>query len=99
MGVITLGIREAKANLSRYIRSVRQGQEIILTDHGRPVGKIVPLAQHELPLRQRLEQLEHQGIIAPGGALPADADMPAPPPQTVPAGLAQQILQQDRNRE
>jgi len=40
------GIREARQNLSALLEEVRKGREIVLTDRGRPVARIVP------PVRQ-----------------------------------------------
>ena len=36
------GIREARQNLSALIEEVRKGQEITITDRGRPVARLVP---------------------------------------------------------
>jgi prevent-host-death family protein len=36
------GIREARQNLSALLEEVRKGREVILTDRGRPVARIVP---------------------------------------------------------
>jgi prevent-host-death family protein len=36
------GIREARQNLSVLIEEVRKGQEITITDRGRPVARLVP---------------------------------------------------------
>lgn len=36
------GIREARQNLSALLEEVRNGREVILTDRGRPVARIVP---------------------------------------------------------
>lgn len=33
--MITVGIKELKTRLSRYVARVRAGEEIIITDHGR----------------------------------------------------------------
>ena len=68
----TIGIREAKANLSRYLKRIRQGDEIILTEHGRPIGKIVPLQPEDLSLADRLQRLEDKGLIEPRFRLPSE---------------------------
>ncbi len=89
-----VGIRETKANLSRYLHSVRQGNEIILTDRNRPVGKIVPIPSEELSLADRLCKLEEKGMIEP------DTEMhePDPSPLSLPKkDLAQTLLQEDRS--
>jgi prevent-host-death family protein len=36
------GIREARQNISKLIEAVRKGREIIITDRGRPVARLVP---------------------------------------------------------
>ncbi|HEY3205040.1 MAG TPA: type II toxin-antitoxin system prevent-host-death family antitoxin [Thermoanaerobaculia bacterium] len=36
------GIREARQNLSALIEDVKKGREIIITDRGRPVARLVP---------------------------------------------------------
>jgi prevent-host-death family protein len=88
----TVGIREAKAHLSKYLHSVRQGNEIILTDRNRPVGKIVPIPAEELALSDRLRRLEDKGLIEPQQAGCRRNPSPLPLPQ----GLAQALLQEDR---
>lgn len=35
-------VRELKARLSEYLRRVQQGEEVVITQRGRPVGRIVP---------------------------------------------------------
>jgi prevent-host-death family protein len=36
------GIRDARQNLSALIEDVRKGHEIVITDRGRPVARLVP---------------------------------------------------------
>lgn len=44
------GIRELKdGNLSRAVKQASQGEEVVVTDHGRPVAKIVPYPQRPVP--------------------------------------------------
>ena len=38
----TAGIREARQNLSLLLDEVRKGREVVITDRGRPVAKLVP---------------------------------------------------------
>jgi prevent-host-death family protein len=38
----TAGIREARQNLSVLLEDVRKGHEIVITDRGRPVARLVP---------------------------------------------------------
>jgi prevent-host-death family protein len=38
----TVGIHEAKTNLSKLLKNVEKGQEVILSRSGVPVAKIIP---------------------------------------------------------
>lgn len=38
----TVGIRELRQNLSRYVARTAQGESFEVTDRGRPVGRLVP---------------------------------------------------------
>lgn len=38
----TVSAAEANRNFSRLLREVREGQEFVITVHGKPVAKIVP---------------------------------------------------------
>lgn len=37
-----VGIRDLKNGLSRYLKRVRRGETILVTEHGRPVARIIP---------------------------------------------------------
>jgi prevent-host-death family protein len=39
----SVGIHEAKTNLSKLLRRVSVGEEIIITRSGEPIAKIVPI--------------------------------------------------------
>jgi len=58
-----IGIREARINLSRLIRDVRGGMEIIITDRGTPVARLVPAEISDLSLEERLKNFESCGLI------------------------------------
>ena len=38
----TAGVREARQNLSALLDEVRKGREVLITERGRPVAKLVP---------------------------------------------------------
>ena len=38
----TAGVREARQNLSALLDEVKNGREVLITEHGRPVAKLVP---------------------------------------------------------
>lgn len=39
------GVSTIKAQLSRYLRQVEKGEEVTVTDRGRPVAKLVPFRE------------------------------------------------------
>ncbi len=39
-----VGVRQLKNELSRYLRRVREGTSIVVTDRGEPIARIVPVA-------------------------------------------------------
>lgn len=45
--MLTVGIRDLKSHLSRYIARVRRGEAIVVTDHGDPVAHLVPIGVPE----------------------------------------------------
>ena len=38
----TAGVREARQNLSVLLDEVKKGREVVITERGRPVAKLVP---------------------------------------------------------
>lgn len=64
MSEIRVGVGELKSRLSEYLRQVKQGHRIIITDHGRPVGRIIPAEQD---LEERLKVLQDAGMVAWNG--------------------------------
>ena len=64
MDEMRVGVRDLKARLSKYLRQVSQGQTVIITDHGRPVGRLSPVDQ---PIDDRLKALKDAGLVAWNG--------------------------------
>jgi prevent-host-death family protein len=60
----TVGIRDLKARLSEYMRGVKNGQSIVITEHGKPVGRILPM---ETSLEERVKVLQKAGLVAWNG--------------------------------
>jgi prevent-host-death family protein len=64
MSEIRVGVRDLKTHLSEYLRQVRQGSTLIITDHGKPVGRLSPIQQS---LEERLAALQIAGMVAWNG--------------------------------
>lgn len=59
-GLMSIGIRELRDGLSRHLAEVRAGHTITITDHGRPIARIVPIDQPST-----LERLIAEGRVTP----------------------------------
>jgi prevent-host-death family protein len=96
MAAITVGVREAKGNLSRLLKRVREGVQIVITDRGEPIGRIVPIGKGALSLEDRLKDLERRGILR---AKPKGSILKTPRPVQMPKQVdLQAMLQEDRDR-
>jgi prevent-host-death family protein len=68
MGTKAVGIRELKTHLSRYVKEVKKGDEILVSERGRVVARLMPIEPYteEARLRVLLLKMSSEGqIIAP----------------------------------
>lgn len=93
------GIAQLKAKLSEYLARVRAGEEVLVTDRGQPVARLVPvghLPDDEAELA-RLKAMEREGLMRLGsGSLPAgffEKERPADP-----GGLLRAAVLEERER-
>ena len=77
-------ISETKNSLSALLDLVRHGETVLVTDRGRPVARLEPVASPDEPGRDegRLARLERAGIIrrAPEARLDQIAHVQPPAP-------------------
>lgn len=67
----SVGVRELKASLSGYLRRVREGESLTVTDHGEPVARIIPAG-----MPAGLERLMSQSWFKWSGRKPELVDPP-----------------------
>lgn len=60
----TVGARELKTRLGTYLRRVREGQRILVTDRGIPVAELRGLDTGNETLEGRLQRLEAAGLVS-----------------------------------
>jgi prevent-host-death family protein len=72
----TVGARELKARLGRYLQIVREGGTVIVTDRGKPIGRLVPMGKGE-SLEERTLALVKAGLVEWGGGRLEDREPPA----------------------
>jgi prevent-host-death family protein len=66
MSELLVGIRELKSRLSHYIRHVKSGKTLTITERGKPVGRIIPIKE-EQSLEEKLEAMAQAGLLAWNG--------------------------------
>ncbi|MGE0877288.1 MAG: type II toxin-antitoxin system Phd/YefM family antitoxin [Acidimicrobiia bacterium] len=59
-----VGVRELKNHLSSYLDKVKQGDELLITEHGKPIARIVAV-DSVTDLRAKLIE---EGVIRPATA-------------------------------
>ena len=64
MSDLIVGVRELKAQLSEYLRRVKAGQSVVITERGQPIGRIVPEAAS---LDRRMQILIQAGMVSWNG--------------------------------
>lgn len=63
-------IAELKARLSEYLKIVKSGTEVVVTERGNPIARIIPYQKTD-PLSQHLLELARSGLVRIGsGILP-----------------------------
>lgn len=85
----SVGVRELRQNLSKYLDRVKAGEPLIVTEHGREVARLIPSAEPSYRAlaesfgasvpRDRLERIAER-LTAPGA----------------PAGTTDAFIAQDR---
>jgi prevent-host-death family protein len=76
-----VGVRDLRDHLSRHLETVKNGGEITVTDHGKPVARVVPYKEPT-----RIEQMIADGRITlpkrprdPNRPLPKRVEVPGTP--------------------
>lgn len=62
----TTPVSELKATLSAQLAKVKAGEEVVVTERGRPIAKIVPLSSETMGLSAHMSELARNGLIRLG---------------------------------
>jgi len=55
-----VGVRELRDHLSRYLEHVQSGEELVITDRGRAIARVVPVGAERV-----IDRLVREGLIVP----------------------------------
>src|SRR2546428_8355611 len=91
----TAAVSKLKAGLSEYLARVKAGEEVIVTERGKPIAKIVPFGGSQAEIPAHLLEKARAGLIRLGsGKLPKGFwKMPRP---TVPGGAGVKAVLEER---
>ncbi len=74
-----MGLREANQHFSKAIRAVKAGEEVVLTERGKPIAILRPFPGGHRP-EAVIRQLEAAGLLRP-------ASKRSPPPRRKPVRI------------
>jgi len=75
--MVTAGIKELKNQLSRYIALVKKGDDVLITERGRVIARVVKEDSRRSSLRKAMQALVLKGqVVLPTREI--NRDIPAP---------------------
>lgn len=93
--MVSVGVRELKNRLSRYLRMVRAGEEILITDRGEAVAELrQPVNGPDKAAYPELARRARAGKVRLGA--PNRSDLYPSLPPSVPPGAARRLLREER---
>lgn len=57
---------QLKASLSKYLKWVKAGEEVLVTERGNPIAKLTPISG--IKTEKHLQEMEKQGLVRLGSA-------------------------------
>ena len=89
--MIVAGVAKLKARLSEYLTRVQAGNDVLITDHGRPIARIVPVSSGS----EELAALEREGLVRVGTMKLPKGFFYAPRPKAT-ASVTEALLEERR---
>lgn len=67
-----VGVKELKNRLTHYLRRTKRGEEVIVTERGKPIALLQPIQSAAQPISReaRLAKLAAQGLVTPPSRKP-----------------------------
>ncbi|OQY99461.1 MAG: hypothetical protein B6D35_09115 [Candidatus Brocadia sp. UTAMX2] len=56
------GVKEIRDNFTRYLKRVKQGEEIVVTERGKPVALLAPIPE-VTSFQEKLELAARKGLV------------------------------------
>jgi prevent-host-death family protein len=93
----TVGVRELRQNLSRYLARVKEGETLTVTERGHEVARLVPSPEAVDPYYLKLAE-KYGATIPKGDLLDVIKNLP-PLDKPAPAGTTDAFLDESRRGE
>ena len=90
----TAAVSELKALLSKYLSKVKAGEEVMITDRGKPIAKIVPVTRADSEIPASLLTLERAGLARIGSNVLPKGFWAMPRPKDREGRALQNLLQE-----
>jgi prevent-host-death family protein len=87
-------VSKLKAYLSEYLNQVKAGNEVLITDRGKPVARLVPVLRMKTT-RESMARMEKQGLLKLGSGKLPKSFWSLPRPED-PNGLVLKALLEER---
>ena len=94
--MVTVGSKELKNRLGKYLKLVRQGETIQITDRGKPVGCITPVSDPNAQTDEQLTRLLATGHVRLSVKPPASGRRTFRPIRLKPGPSTTEMLAEDR---
>jgi len=88
-------VSKLKATLSEHLARVKAGEEVIVTERGKPIAKIVPIGRDPAAVPAHLLELARAGLVRLGSGKIAKGFWKLPRPAD-PSGAALKALLEER---
>lgn len=89
--MVSVGIREFKNHMGQYLEKVREGEVVVITDRGKPIGRLVPETKSAV---ERLRELVDAGVLEWSGKKPVPY---TPSARARPGSSAADLIIQERD--
>jgi prevent-host-death family protein len=89
----TVGIQEFKDHMRRYLAAAKRGEDVVVTENGKPLARITKPSTAEFEESECLARLAAEGHLRPALKRRRPA---GPPPLDVPGGALSELIIEDR---
>jgi prevent-host-death family protein len=91
----SIAISKIKASLSQYLKIIKAGEEVLITDRGKPVAKMIPVERGDVTISGHLMELERNGLVHIGTGKIKETFWKLPRPADI-KGSARKALSRER---